>query len=413
MAQIKKGKPKKKAAPAPQKQPQKPQKSSLPAVKPDIPQFGPKPFAPPAFSAGNTAKTTKIFAAKPKFFPEEDFLKTFKELTCYHRAWDVWNDFIIMAACALSNPVDKTHYEEREARYLRIIKNYRKDEQRKFPTLFAHLVMALELNPEQDFLGKLYTSLNLQDEGRRQHFTPYSVSQLMADITLEGIAEQVREHGYVTINDPCCGAGSTLIAAAHSARKILQKMDLNFQNHILVTAQDIDETVALMCYIQLSLLGVAACIKVGNTLTDPMSNDDTMENYWFTPMYFSDVWAMRRLVRKMDELFQSDTPKTEKKPFKMLVELEEKECHCSLTDFYTNVAKKAGFKLKGAVRFDCAKIRCTEAVKDELFHFYQESGKPFGAISMFWVNCGPMANLGEFGYTVEIEDGFIVEGGSI
>ena len=64
-------------------------------------------------------------------------------------------------------------------------------------------------------------------------------------------------------------------------------------------AQDIDEIVALMCYIQLSLLGVAAYIKVGNSLTEPMSTDDNGENYWFTVMYFSDVWAMRRLFHKI------------------------------------------------------------------------------------------------------------------
>lgn len=94
------------------------------------------------------------FAPKPKFDPEQDFLKTFKELTYRHHGWDIWSDFIVMAACTLSNPVDKTHYEERDARCLHIIKKYNKDEQRKFSELFAHTVMALELEPEQDFLGK-------------------------------------------------------------------------------------------------------------------------------------------------------------------------------------------------------------------------------------------------------------------
>ena len=134
------------------------------------------------------------------------------------------------------------------------------------------MVLALELNPEQDFLGKLYTSLNLQDEGRQQHFTPYSVCELMADITMENVLKQVKENGYITINDPCCGAGATLIAGVHAARKVLMKSGLNFQNHVLVAAQDIDETVALMCYIQLSLLGVAAYIKVGDSLTAPMKD---------------------------------------------------------------------------------------------------------------------------------------------
>ena len=71
-----------------------------------------------------------------------------------------------------------------------------------------------------------------------------------------------------------------------------------------MSGQDIDETVALMCYIQLSLLGVAAYIKVGNALTEPMTTADLLENYWFTPMYFSDVWAMRRAVQQMDRLLQ-------------------------------------------------------------------------------------------------------------
>lgn len=69
----------------------------------------------------------------------------------------------------------------------------------------------------------------------------------------------------------------------------------DFVNHLLVVAQDIDETVALMCYIQLSLLGVAGYVKVGNSLTEPMTGNDNKENYWFTPMYFSNVWVLRRI----------------------------------------------------------------------------------------------------------------------
>lgn len=59
--------------------------------------------------------------------------------------------------------------------------------------------------------------------------------------------------------------------------------------------------------IQLSLLGVAAYIKVGNTFTEPIADGDSMKNYWFTMMYFSDVWATRRLVRKMDELLKGES----------------------------------------------------------------------------------------------------------
>ncbi|MBS6180533.1 MAG: SAM-dependent DNA methyltransferase [Erysipelotrichaceae bacterium] len=252
-----------------------------------------------------TPETRKI--EQKHIDPRKAFLEVFKKLTYCHRAWDVWRDFIIMFACSLSNSADKAHYDEREKRYLKIIKKYSKTEQALFPELAAHTVMALEKNPEQDFLGDIFMNLNLGNGANGQFFTPYHVCDLMAKVAMgEDVAQQVKENGYITINDPCCGAGATLIAGVHEARRQLEKVGLNFQNHVLVVAQDIDEIVALMCYIQLSLLGVAAYIKVGNSLTEPMTTDDDRKNYWFTLMYFSDVWAMRRVFHKMDKLMKGD-----------------------------------------------------------------------------------------------------------
>lgn len=230
---------------------------------------------------------------------QKEFLNVFKQFSSRHRSWDIWRDFITMFACSLSNPTDKEHYDEREALYLRTIKKYNKKEQELFPELAAHTVMALEKNPEQDFLGSIYTELGLNSKEHEQIFTPYHVCELMAEITMEDIVEKVKKDGYITLNDPCCGAGATLIAGIHAARKRLEKANLNYQNHILVAAQDIDMVVALMCYIQLSLLGVAAYIKVGNSLTEPMTENDSLDNYWFTMMYFSDIWSMRRLLRSL------------------------------------------------------------------------------------------------------------------
>lgn len=239
---------------------------------------------------------TKPEKKTPKVDPKKEFLRVFSQLTNRHRSWDVWRDFIVMYACALSNPVDREHYKEREALYLRLIKKYNKQEQPLFSELAAHTVMALEENPEQDFLGSIYMSLNLGNQHNGQFFTPYHVCELMAEISMHDAVAQIEKDDYITINDPCCGAGATLIAGVHAARKRLEKAGYNYQNHVLVVAQDIDQTVALMCYIQLSLLGVAGYIKVGNSLTDPMTKDDSKENYWFTPMYFFPTWLMRRLL---------------------------------------------------------------------------------------------------------------------
>lgn len=235
----------------------------------------------------------------------QEFRSKFQQLLSPRsRPIDIWRDFIVMSACAMSNTVDKSHYDEREKRYLETINKYEKSQQHIFPELYADVVMVLDENPEQDFLGRMFMDLHLDYEELKQIFTPYHVCQLMADVTMGDLVQQVEEQGYVSINDCCCGAGANLIAAINSARHMLEDAGLNFQNHILVIGQDIEELVALMCYIQISLLGVAGYIKVGNALTEPMTSDDSMENYWFTPMYFSDVWHTRRMIHRFMDLFE-------------------------------------------------------------------------------------------------------------
>lgn len=129
--------------------------------------------------------------------------------------------------------------------------------------------------------------------------------ELMAEVVATDALKKIEQYGYISINDPCCGAGATLIAGVHVIRKQLEHCEppRNYQNHILVVAQDVDEIVGLMCYIQISLLGLAGFIKIGNSITDPISTDDSSEKYWYTPMYFSDVWSTRRMLRQINKLF--------------------------------------------------------------------------------------------------------------
>lgn len=245
----------------------------------------------------------KVFCHRDEHIRKE-FLKTFRSLTNRWRSWDIWTDFITMAACTISNSVDKLHFDERENTYLRIIKKYNKQEQELFPQLFAYVIAALEENPEQDFLGGIYTELGLNSREHQQIFTPYHICHFMAEITIADLEEQVEEKGFVEIHDCCCGAGATLIAASNVAKEKLEKAGLNYQNYILVTGQDIDYLVTMMCYIQLSLLGMAGYFKVGNALTDPMTDKDSLDNYWFTPMYFFPIWHYRRIWHSLDRLIQ-------------------------------------------------------------------------------------------------------------
>lgn len=297
-------KPRIQTRPKPMEEPWKPPV----AVPPKAVQTKETPIVPMLESARPVKKEYvphRTTMRKSEYYQE--FRSKFQQLLSPRsRPIDIWRDFIVMSACAMSNTVDKSHYDEREKRYLETINKYEKSQQHIFPELYADVVMALDENPEQDFLGRVFMDLHLDYEELKQIFTPYHVCQLMADVTMGDLVQQVEEQGYVSINDCCCGAGANLIAAINSARHMLEDAGLNFQNHILVIGQDIEELVALMCYIQISLLGVAGYIKVGNALTEPMTSDDSMENYWFTPMYFSDVWHTRRMIHRFMDLFEKE-----------------------------------------------------------------------------------------------------------
>ena len=204
-----------------------------PKSKPQIKTTAPKTFKakepPPKWQPtfGETKKkdekppevTTK---SEPKIDWEDKFLKSFQKLTYRRRAWDVWRDYILLHACSISNVLDKDNYDQREKRYLKIIHQYSKDEQAIFPELAAYTTMALDQNQEQDFLGKMFMRLDLGNRSAGQFFTPYHVCELMAEVVATNALEKIEQYGYISINDPCCGAGATLIAGVHVIRKQLE-----------------------------------------------------------------------------------------------------------------------------------------------------------------------------------------------
>lgn len=236
---------------------------------------------------------------------KKSFIESFHKVTARHNAGAVWNDFIFIVACSISNTVDKSHFEHREEQYLSTIKKYDKSEQELFVKMYADIVMALEYEPEQDFLGSVFMELGLGNKNKAQYFTPYCISKIMSIMSIGDIISSVKEKGYYTINDSCCGGGSTLIATVNLAKQILKKEKLNYQNCILVVGQDIDQTAGLMGYIQLSLLGIAGYVKIADTLTDPIKDNDNGENYWYTPMYYSDIWITRRILENIHTVLKS------------------------------------------------------------------------------------------------------------
>ena len=213
----------------------------------------------------------------------KEFLNIFEKFIHYHSSYDVWRDFIVLSSCAISNSMDKTNYSKRESLYMQTIKKYTKQEQELFPQLLVKTVNQLENNLDQDFLGELFMNLKFGDSHLGQYFTPYYISKLMSKMIVGNAVAQVKEKNFITTSDLCCGSGSLLIASVNEAKQQLEKENINFQKCVFVCGQDINQTVALMCYIQLSLMGVPGYVLVGDAL---QSQNVTVENCWFTPMYF-------------------------------------------------------------------------------------------------------------------------------
>ena len=202
---------------------------------------------------------------------QKEFIRIFDQACGRHNRWTVWADFVVMAAVSISNTVDKSNAKGREETYMSLASKYDKQELECICRMFAEVVSGIDENPDQDFLGEMFMALDLGNDHNGQFFTPYNVCKMMAKMTYgQGLEEKVEQRGWVSVNDPACGAGALLVAFANECK--LQ--NVNYQTSVLFVAQDIDYIVGCMCYIQLSLLGCPGYVVIDNSLTHPCAGVD-------------------------------------------------------------------------------------------------------------------------------------------
>ena len=246
---------------------------------------------------------------------QSEFAKVFRSITDRHSSWQVWADFVVLAAISIAAPFgvpDDERHREREKEYRDIMERYQPEERKVFPVLFAMTVDALEEEPHQDFLGEMFMALELSNHWKGQFFTPYDLCRCMAEITMTDIEARIQEKGWFGIMDPACGAGALLIAARnqmHFANPPIGYLPGHL--HALFVCQDIDRVAALMCYIQLSLLGCAGYVVVGNSITNPITGyGDSLilpveregQEIWCMPMFHDKVWVLRQTLAKLNAL---------------------------------------------------------------------------------------------------------------
>jgi len=194
-----------------------------------------------------------------------------------HDLYTTFSDCMEAMAISMANAVDLTQRDEREARYLKIVGRYDRQTIETWPQVLAEVALALEESPT-DILGAVFGRLELHNADRRQFFTPFEVCRLMARVLIgnggdaRGIIEQ---SGFVTVQEPACGAGAMVIALAEA----LRDAGINYRQHLHVTAIEVDPHAAHMAFVQFSLLHIPATVIAGNSLTL-----ETCE-YWFTPAH--------------------------------------------------------------------------------------------------------------------------------
>ena len=227
---------------------------------------------------------------------KKDFLKVFNSFSEKYSRFTVWSDFIHASGYAISNAFD--YRQEREDKYLKIMERYSKEEINKFPELLALTTSALESNRKQDFLGQIYMESGFGNEKNGEYFTSYEIAELMARIAETDI-DDFKSKDYVAVNDCTCGSGVMLIAYAN----YLSESEMNHSLKLLTVANDCNSCIALMCYIQTSLLGCAGYVTIRNALTEPLTGNPIYppDDAFLTPLFFHPVWMLRRSFDSLKE----------------------------------------------------------------------------------------------------------------
>lgn len=207
---------------------------------------------------------------------KKELEKTLRSMTGTHSIRVVFFDFVEVSAYALSNNFDLEQFDKREEQYMKIISKYPRDIGEKFGECLALLVLALDRDIA-DILGELYMNLEIHDKGWGQFFTPTGVSRLAAELVFDkkSMDKAIAEKGYVSLIEPCVGGGAHVIAFA----EVMRKHGYNYQTQLKVYCNDIDSKVLMLCYVQLSILGIDAICVNENALTLEK------KEIWFTPFY--------------------------------------------------------------------------------------------------------------------------------
>lgn len=209
------------------------------------------------------------------------FVSVFRDTACNLRRWEVFSDFITLAASELDMARIRT--PENIERSREICAKYSESDIINMHELFGLMICALEAK-FHDFLGAIFMELELGDDRNGQYFTPYNVQSLLARLLMPDFDETIRREGFVTVSDPASGAAGMIVAYA----EVLLEAGYNPSEQMFGSCIDIDPIAADMAFVQLSLLGIPAEVVTGNTLTMQLNR------VRYTPVYYINNFQKRQ-----------------------------------------------------------------------------------------------------------------------
>ena len=236
---------------------------------------------------------------------QKNFKSIFNKLSVIYGSYSVFYDFVKMAAISINNAINKNEILEKE--YLSTINKYKKEAQELFPKMLGELVMIYDKSDEiTDFLGQFFEEQHLGNNKLGQFFTPTHISDVMAELVIsnEDLKKIINEKGFITMQEPTCGAGGMILSFARK----LKKENINYQKHLFVEAIDISDICTYMAYIQLSLYGIPGIVYCGDSLSLKMKFNLQ------TPLYQLFYWKFCSLNKEEKESNQiiNNEPKKEK-----------------------------------------------------------------------------------------------------
>ena len=234
--------------------------------------------------------------ARPPEALRRQFFEIFRDIARHKHRYDVFRDFVLLAATALHNGAVMD--ETREVEYVTTTGGYAQEDVERFPKLLAILVELLQPEP-RDILGPIFMELEIASREQGQFFTPPELSDLMAAMTIgPDMLQQLDTEPFITVSEPGWGAGGMIL----SLIKVMIDQGHDPARRVWVQCVDVNRLAALMCYVQLSLWNVPAQVIVGNTLTL-----ETRE-VWYTPAYYMGAWQAKLAARDAQRLEEPAAP---------------------------------------------------------------------------------------------------------